>query len=138
MSEDKQLTDFVSALMKFLQWQDEYDLVMSHTGPDDAAHRLMEALGIPTDDVRVLIGGSNCPIFQRAADEIERLRSRPACTGFATLILKGIVCGLEWEMLPDGSRGWRWNGYLRDAEVKKLCDFAREEYPKELRETPCV
>lgn len=73
-NKDANLTNLVSGLTKFLEWQDEYDLVRSHTSERDAAHRLMQVLQIPDEDVRVLIGGSNCPIFQRAADEIERLR----------------------------------------------------------------
>ncbi len=135
MSDDPNLKQLVSGLTKFLEWQDEYDLVRSHLKEGDAAGELMETLGIPREEIRVLIGGSNSPIFKRAKDEIERLRNRTPYTrhDFAALILKGIVCGLKWEMLPDGTRGWRWDGYLRDAEVKELCDFAMEECPKEMR-----
>lgn len=75
MTEDANLKELVSALTKFLQWQDEYDLVRSHLTGDDLAGELMKTLGIPADEVRVLIGGSNSPIFKRAADEIVRLRN---------------------------------------------------------------
>lgn len=74
MTEDKNLNELVSGLTKFLQWQDEYNLVMSHLTDGDMAGELMDALGIPSDEIRVLIGGSNAPIFKRASDEIFRLR----------------------------------------------------------------
>jgi len=138
MTEDKNLKELVSGLTKFLEWQDEHDLVRSHLTEGDLAGELMKTLGIPADEIRVLIGGSNAPIFKRAADEIKRQRAANPMypktrADFAALILKGIVCGLKWEMLPDGTRGWRWDGYLRDAEVKELCDFVMEDYPKEMR-----
>jgi hypothetical protein len=76
-------------------------------------------------------------ITRLQAMEYQRITSDPMLlltrSDFAALILKGIVCGLKWEMLPNGERGWRWDGYLRDAEVKELCAFAREEFPLELR-----
>lgn len=75
MTEDKNLKELVSGLTKFLERQDEYDLVRSHLTEGDLAGELMKTLGIPADDVRVLIGGSNSPIFKRAADEIVRLRN---------------------------------------------------------------
>ena len=75
ISKDQNLKNLVNALTEFMKWQDEYQLVMSHTNEGDAARRLMDVLGIPADQVMVLIGGSNCPIFQRAADEIECLRA---------------------------------------------------------------
>lgn len=72
------------------------------------------------------------------AAEYQRIMTDPSSpmtrADFAALILKGIVCGLRWEMLPNGERGWRFDGYLRDAEVKELCSFAQEEMPRELRE----
>jgi hypothetical protein len=133
------LADLVSSLTKFMAWNDEYQDIRERFAPNDAAGSLMETLGIPREDVRVLIGGSNAPIFKRAADCINGLRDANPLypktrADFAALILKGIVCGLKWEMLPDGSRGWRWDGYLRDAEVKELCDFAKEEYPQPMRD----
>lgn len=131
------LTDLVSSLTKFMAWNDEYQDIRERFASSDAAGHLMETLGIPRDDVRVLIGGSNAPIFKRAAEVIRQQRAANPLypmtrADFAALILKGIVCGLKWEMLPNGDRGWKWDGYLRDAEVKELCDFAAEEYPKEL------
>lgn len=76
ISKDQNLKNLVNALAEFMKWQDEYQLVMSHTKEGDAARRLMDVLGIPADQVMVLIGGSNCPIFQRAADEIDFLRAQ--------------------------------------------------------------
>lgn len=133
------LSDLVASLTKFMEWNAEQQDIIEHRGTNDSADRLMDVLGIPRDKVSVLIGGSNAPIFHRAADVIEQLRDANPLypqtrADFAALILKGIVCGLKWEMLADGSRGWRWDGYLRDAEVKELCDFAKEQYPKAMRE----
>lgn len=68
------MTDLISALVKFQEWQAEYADIRLHQKHDDAADQLMQALGIPTDHVSVLIGGSNAPILKRAADEIVRLR----------------------------------------------------------------
>lgn len=133
------LTDLVSSLTKFMAWNDEYQDIRERFASSDAAAGLMETLGIPREDVRVLIGGSNAPIFRRAEEMIRQQRDANPLypmtrADFAALILKGIVCGLKWEMLPNGERGWKWDGYLRDAEVKELCDFAKEEYPEELRD----
>lgn len=131
------LTDLVSRLTKFMAWNAEQQDIIEHRGTNDSADRLMDVLGVPREKVSVLIGGSDAPIFRMAADTIERLQTANpdyplTRADFAALILKGIVCGMKWEMLPDGTRGWRWDGYLRDSEVKELCDFAREDYPKEL------
>jgi hypothetical protein len=73
-SKDNKLKHLVESLTKFLEWQDEYELVKSCTNSGDSASRLIEVLGIPSDDASVLIGGSNCPIFRMAADAIENLR----------------------------------------------------------------
>jgi len=70
------LTDLVSALQKFLAWQDEQSEI-SELRPAfgaDNAGLLMDILGIPSSEVSFLIGGSNAPIFHKAADEINRLR----------------------------------------------------------------
>lgn len=70
----QELKPLVSSLQKFMEWQDEYNSVRSTLRDNDAAGKLMEVLGIPQGEVRVLIGGSNAPILKRAADEIVRLR----------------------------------------------------------------
>lgn len=68
------LTDLVSALQKFQQWQAEYADIQLSRKDGDTVDQLMDLLGIPSDHVSCLIGGSNAPIFKRAADEIRRLR----------------------------------------------------------------
>jgi hypothetical protein len=77
-------------------------------------------------------------ITRQQAMECQRITTNPLHplteADFAALILKGIVSGLKWEMLPNGERGWRWDGYLRDHEVKELCRFACEDLPAEMRE----
>ena len=75
MNTDQNLKNLVNGLTEFMKWQDEYYFVKSYTKDGDAARRLMDVLDIPDDQVMVLIGGSNCPIFNRAANEIECLRA---------------------------------------------------------------
>lgn len=66
----------VSAIAKFQEWCKEYDEVDASTSGSDGAYELMLSLGIPGDSVMSLVGGSNAPIFRRAAKEIVALRSR--------------------------------------------------------------
>jgi hypothetical protein len=40
--------------------------------------------------------------------------------------------GWEWTMLPNGARGWSFNGYLRDEELKQLLRFGDGIFPEEL------
>ena len=46
---------------------------------------------------------------------------------FAALIVSAMLPGFKWEMLPNGDRGWRWDGYLRDAEMKELYQWIGKE-----------
>ena len=66
----------VESLVKFLAWQEDKDLLLDHMNQDDYARHLLEVLGMDTDEVMPLIGGSNAPIFRHAAREIETLRER--------------------------------------------------------------
>jgi len=50
--------------------------------------------------------------------------------------ISAFASGWDWEMLPNGERGWRWNGYLRDNDLRKLLEFASKnmqvEFPQSL------
>lgn len=73
MTEDYNLKNFVTSLTKFLAYQDELKLIPPVEDSDNAAY-LMRVLGIDKGNVNVLIGGSNCPIFHKAAAAIEGLK----------------------------------------------------------------
>ena len=64
----------LEALIKFQEWTKERDEIARDLTHADAAERLMTVLGIDTGDVRMLIGGCNAPIFDRASYEIETMR----------------------------------------------------------------
>lgn len=71
--QDLRLERWAEAFARFLEWQKEYDFVNSSRYEEDGARRLMHLLGIPVNKASVLIGGSNCPLFQRAIDRIRQL-----------------------------------------------------------------
>ncbi len=66
----------IAALQKFQAWQSEWTDIQEHRGQRDTADQLMKLMGIPSDHISCLIGGSDAPIFRKAADEIAALRER--------------------------------------------------------------
>jgi len=105
-----------------------------HTQPE-AYLQAMEAIrrnaGIPSDeDAGEDEEGSDDPASESPPNTTCPLTQ----ADFAALIVSMMLPGFKWETLPNGERGWRWDGYLRDAEMKELYQWIGKEPRKELAE----
>ena len=104
--------------------------IADHTQPE-AYLQAMDAIrrnaGIPSDeDAR-----EDEEVSDDLASESSPNMTHPATRAdFAALIVSMMLTGFKWEMLPNGDRGWRWDGYLRDAEMKELYQWIGNE-PKQ-------